>query len=298
MIHSNNPHLTMAPPVFEKITLTKAINEDNNAIDFLALLREEKKRARELRKQKKSEPTSAAAIPSSSCLIPHPSTTSCKPLPGWPQNSHPLRLSPFDREKTIVSNDPANIYYLPEAIDSLQAEELQNWLLTLPDGNDGLACWKTMTYGKRRVCMMEALEGPLLDIANQLVARGIFSSQEPPNHVLLNEYQPGQGILPHTDGPAYASRTATLSLKSDTLLNFTKRLRPEQVGVVDNSPKVQLLLEARSLVVFEEEAYLDYCHGIEMDTVQEYALKVCVNALVGTKVERGHRLSLTFRHKK
>jgi hypothetical protein len=33
----------MAPPVFEKSTLTKAIKDDDNAIDFLALLREEKK---------------------------------------------------------------------------------------------------------------------------------------------------------------------------------------------------------------------------------------------------------------
>jgi hypothetical protein len=57
----------------------------------------------------------------------------------------------------------------------------------------------------------------------------------------------------------------------------------EQVDVVDNSPKVQLLLEARSLlvVVFEEEAYLDYCHGIEMDKFLAYALKVCAYAPVG-----------------
>ena len=96
----------------------------------------------------------------------------------------------------------------------------------------------------------------------------------------------------------YASRTATLSLGSEVLLNFTKRLLPKQVGVVDNSPKVQLLLEARSLVVFEGEAYLDYCHGIEMDTVQECALNVCANAPVGNQVDRGHRLSLTFRYKK
>jgi len=70
------------------------------------------------------------------------------------------------------------------------------------------------------------------------------------------------------------------------------------VGVVDNSLKVQLLLEARSIVVFEEEAYLEYCHGIEMDTVQEWALQVCVNAPLGKQVDRGHRLSLTFRYKK
>ena len=297
----------MAPPsLFQKNTLTKAMKDDDNAIDFLALLREEKKRARELRQQNKSEPTpniDASNNPSSSSVIP-PSTLSSKPpLPDWPQeDSHnqPLRISPFDRDKTVVSKDPATIYYLPDAIESQQAaQDLQQWLLTLPDGDDGVACWKTMTYGKRRACMMETLpNGPLLELANELVARGIFSCDEPPNHVLLNDYQPGQGILPHTDGPVYASRTATLSLGSDVLLNFTKRLTTEQVGIVDNSPKVQLLLEARSLVVFEQEAYLEYCHGIDMDKYEEFALPVCANASVGTRVERGHRLSMTFRHKK
>jgi hypothetical protein len=35
--------------------------------------------------------------------------------------------------------------------------------------------------------MMENLEGPLLDIANQLVARGSFSSKEIPNQSCATE---------------------------------------------------------------------------------------------------------------
>ena len=82
-------------------------------------------------------------------------------------------------------------------------------------------------------------------------------------------------------------------------MNFAKRLLPQRVGVVDNDlPKVQLLLEPRSIVVFEEEARLEHCHGIEMDAVQEWALQVRVNAPADQRVDHGHRLSLTFRHKK
>ncbi|MBW0472457.1 hypothetical protein O181_012172 [Austropuccinia psidii MF-1] len=42
----------------------------------------------------------------------------------------------------------------------------------------------------------------------------------PPNHCLVNEYLPGQGILPHQDGPAYFSTVATLSLESDIVYDF------------------------------------------------------------------------------
>jgi len=42
----------------------------------------------------------------------------------------------------------------------------------------------------------------------------------PPNHCLVNEYNPGDGILPHVDGPAYLPTVATISLESDTVYEF------------------------------------------------------------------------------
>lgn len=47
---------------------------------------------------------------------------------------------------------------------------------------------------------------PLPDWLNQLHDRfykelGIF--KKPPNHVLINEYKVGQGIMAHKDGPVY-----------------------------------------------------------------------------------------------
>jgi hypothetical protein len=103
----------MAPPVFEKNTLTKAIKDDDTAIDFLVLLREEMKGARALRKQNKSSSTPNTPVPSSSTPPDAPSISSSNPLPSWPKDSQPLSLSPFDRDKNIICRDPANIYYLP-----------------------------------------------------------------------------------------------------------------------------------------------------------------------------------------
>jgi alkylated DNA repair protein alkB family protein 6 len=82
----------------------------------------------------------------------------------------------------------------------------------------------------------------------------------------LNEYQPGQGILPHTDGPCYASRTrrtATISLVSSVVLEFTKRSSSDAIGNSkdsedsedsEDSGRIQVLLEPGSLIVFKEDA--------------------------------------------
>ena len=43
---------------------------------------------------------------------------------------------------------------------------------------------------------------------------------KPPNHVLLNEYLPGQGIMPHLDGNLFFPTITTINLGSHTVLNL------------------------------------------------------------------------------
>ena len=45
----------------------------------------------------------------------------------------------------------------------------------------------------------------------------------PINHVLVNEYQPGDGILPHQDGAAYYPAVAIVSLGCDAVMRFAPR---------------------------------------------------------------------------
>jgi alkylated DNA repair dioxygenase AlkB len=115
--------------------------------------------------------------------------------------------------------------------------------------------------------------------------------------VLVNEYTDNQGIMAHTDGPLYYLKTATLSIGNSVLLYFKKRLTTHEIGQVENPVERQVLLESGSLVVFEKDAYTNYCHGIDDAVLVEYASPVCLNAPPETRVTRGHRISLTFRHK-
>lgn len=44
-----------------------------------------------------------------------------------------------------------------------------------------------------------------------------------PNHVLVNEYRPGEGIMPHEDGPAYYPMVATVSLGAPIVLDIFEK---------------------------------------------------------------------------
>ncbi|KAJ3097442.1 hypothetical protein HK100_005354 [Physocladia obscura] len=81
-----------------------------------------------------------------------------------------------------------------------------------------------------------------------------------PNHCLVNEYLPGQGILPHVDGPAYRPAVATVSLGQHAVLDLYKR-RPLDHPQAQ-TPDFRVLLQPRSLVVLQDELYTGYMHGI------------------------------------
>lgn len=111
--------------------------------------------------------------------------------------------------------------------------------------------------------------------------------------------------MPHTDGPYYAPRTATLSLESDAIMHFSPRLAAGEIGRpgVKAGPQSSVVLRARCLVVFAEEAYSRLLHGIE--AVSDETVGVASGAPVinldaagireGDVIRRRLRISLTFR---
>jgi alkylated DNA repair protein alkB family protein 6 len=138
----------------------------------------------------------------------------------------------------------------------------------------------------------------------QMHALGIFENGKDPDHLLVNEYLPGQGIMvcfvvyvwsvgqgsyscillppqqPHEDGPFYKPTVATISLGSHTVLD----LYPP--GDTVTTPAFSITLEPRSLVVLQDDAYTQWRHGIaeritdQTDTIER---------------PRSTRISLTYR---
>ncbi|CAH2060424.1 unnamed protein product, partial [Thlaspi arvense] len=96
------------------------------------------------------------------------------------------------------------------------------------------------------------------------------------NHVLINEYHPDQGIMPHQDGPAYFP----------VVIDFSPHLRlrsgddgisRDQGSVAEscepernNHSLFSVLMMPRSLLIFKNEAYSDFLHGISDSPTQCY----------------------------
>ncbi|KAE9396218.1 hypothetical protein BT96DRAFT_996937 [Gymnopus androsaceus JB14] len=114
------------------------------------------------------------------------------------------------------------------------------------------------------------------DIINRLKSTGVFhaSAHGAPNHIILNEYLPGQGIMPHQDGPAYHPVVATISLGSHTVFHYYRYTTGTQgqvyvpepdVGearIVDPTPVLSVLLEPRSVIITSRSMYTSHLHGI------------------------------------
>ncbi|KAI0697800.1 hypothetical protein BC835DRAFT_1405596 [Cytidiella melzeri] len=116
------------------------------------------------------------------------------------------------------------------------------------------------------------------DIIGRIKSTGLFSASPHggPNHVILNEYLAGQGIMPHEDGPSYHPVVATLSLGSHAVFHYyryipadiarSNEVEPEEGGKgrsIDNTPVMSVLLEPRSLVITTQDLYTAHLHGID-----------------------------------
>ncbi len=134
-------------------------------------------------------------------------------------------------------------------------------------------------YRARRVTATDYL-GPLpgwLDVlAARLFSDGVFLKK--PDQVIVNEYQPGQGIAAHVDcEPCFGEVIASLSLLRACQMDF------RQIGFEESR---SMILEPNSLLALSGPARWNWSHGI-------VARKSDV--IDGARVERGRRVSLTFR---
>ncbi|KAI9285261.1 hypothetical protein BC943DRAFT_380383 [Umbelopsis sp. AD052] len=122
--------------------------------------------------------------------------------------------------------------------------------------------------------------GPLPDFVTPILDRIADQNlSPPPNHLLVNEYEPGQGIMPHTDAPSiFGPAILSLSLLSACVMTFTN---------VETGRTIDVLLPRRSMLVMTEEARYNYKHSISKDLIETLS--------DGTTIERSRRVSFTFR---
>lgn len=209
-----------------------------------------------------------------------------------------INLAPY-----AIECVPNEAYYIPNYINEKQEEYLIKKTSSVIQS-------KWVTLSNRRLqnwggipCPNGMIRETIPGWLNNHVDPSVFDGFSP-NHVLINEYKPGQGIMPHKDGPLYYPTVATISLGCHTILDFYNSQN-------QNNKQFSLLLERRSLLVLKQTMYNEFLHGIaencadkiENDNIKNKLLLGCPD-LVKKFAEENHftlsrdstRVSITIRY--
>ncbi|PFH57472.1 hypothetical protein XA68_15020 [Ophiocordyceps unilateralis] len=206
---------------------------------------------------------------------------------------------PRSLDAARVHGLPSTAYYVPDFISSDEERHILARIASAPKPS-----WKQLTHRRLQSWPFPLLNDKLLDaplpswledpVVPRLLSLSVSKtderhlfSQSPharPNHVLINEYPPGVGIMAHKTAPP-------TGLYNDG-------------GALDPTPAWRILQEPRSLLITTESLYMDYLHGIagvaedvqlSAESIVNWPLLGNPDAYaVGSNV-RGLRTSLTYR---
>ncbi|XP_077336556.1 putative RNA/DNA demethylase ALKBH6 isoform X3 [Lithobates pipiens] len=219
-------------------------------------------------------------------------------------------LTAADLETHLINQAPQAAYYIPDYITEDEEEYLLRQVYNAPKPKwTQLSGRKLQNWGglpHPRGMVSEKLPPWLQTYTNKISSLSVFGGSCA-NHVLVNEYKPGEGIMPHEDGPLYYPTVTTISLGSHTVLDFyvpPERGCPQEEDQVPKTEEqrhvLSLLLEPRSLFVLREDLYKNYLHGILPHTHDTLSHKVANLEKCGAQrdetLARRTRVSLTIRY--
>lgn len=186
-------------------------------------------------------------------------------------------------------NHPSGLYYFKDIIDEKQ--DLTNFL----DEDNG-SKWKSLSDSKnsRKVqhygytynyksgktkTETEPIPDEFRSLINSLKKKsdglGILPKKYEFNQVIVNNYEPGQGISAHTDVKEYGVIIGCYTIGSGATMRFTR-----------GDEKYDIYVEPNSLYVMSGDSRNEWKHEMvprKSDVVD------------GVKIERGRRISITFR---
>ncbi|KAM5132848.1 alpha-ketoglutarate-dependent dioxygenase alkB homolog 6 isoform 2-T2 [Callospermophilus lateralis] len=150
-------------------------------------------------------------------------------------------LEPFRVEQA-----PPVIYYVPDFISKEEEEYLLRQVFNAPKpkwtqlSGRKLQNWGGLPHPKGMV--PERLPPWLQRYVDKVSDLSLFGGL-PANHVLVNQYLPGEGIMPHEDGPLYYPTVSTISLGSHTMLDFYEPRQPEDDDPIEQDLARQALCQ-------------------------------------------------------
>ncbi|KAL2271650.1 hypothetical protein VTJ83DRAFT_1021 [Remersonia thermophila] len=228
-----------------------------------------------------------------------------------PPDSLPSQIKlPSSLEAVRIASLPRAAYYIADFITEEEEEAIlhKTWPSDLV--KDTLVDARPLPDWLEKPVVSRLLSIPISDAADghgggdgdghesHIFAR---SPHGRPNHVLINEYPPNTGIMPHKDGAAYYPVVCTVSLGSSLCLNVYKS---KEDGALDPAPVWRILQEPRSLLITTGDLYSEYLHGIEPiaadvdlseQTIANWGLLRDPSSFENGLNQRQTRTSLTYR---
>ncbi|KAI1819112.1 hypothetical protein F4861DRAFT_167858 [Xylaria intraflava] len=226
-------------------------------------------------------------------------------------------LLPHDLDHARVSRLPSTAFYISDFITEDEEKLILDKIASAPKPR-----WKQLSRRRLQTWPSDLVNNKLIDaplppwLEDPIIPRlrslrlhdadlrsHIFSDSphRRPNHVLINEYPPGIGIMPHKDGASYHPIVCTVSLGASLCLNIH---RMKDGGMLDESPIGRILQEPRSLLITTADLYTDYLHGIDdtledvelsEQTIANWSLLRSSSAFQDGRNVRQMRTSLTYR---
>ncbi|KAL0931734.1 ALKBH6 protein (calpain) [Colletotrichum truncatum] len=217
---------------------------------------------------------------------------------------------PTSLDDVKITQLPSSAFYIAGFISEEEEQLILQKIADAPKPR-----WKQLTHRRLQTWPSDLVQNKLIDsplpqwLQEPVVSRILSlprttgpdsshlfaeSPHHRPNHVLINEYPPG-------DGAAYHPVVCTVSLGASLCLNL---YQSREDGALDPEPVWRILQEPRSLLITTDNLYTDYLHGIaDTDEDVELSAETIVNwDLLRSKDEfaagrnvRATRTSLTYR---
>lgn len=207
----------------------------------------------------------------------------------------------LDLEQYIVKTVPSTCYYIPDFITDVEEKLLiHNIEKTSTVRWTQLKNRRLINYGgvpTQKGMIAEEIPAYLQTYLDKVNELSIFGEAKA-NHILLNEYRAGQGIMSHFDGPTFYPTITTVSVGSHTVLEFNHP-RSDDGEPATTGPAFKLLVQPRSLLILKDDLYHRYMHSISEITSDDLSDPLIMNRDPSTEdcsLERQKRFSLTIRN--
>ncbi|EXF76977.1 calpain [Colletotrichum fioriniae PJ7] len=215
---------------------------------------------------------------------------------------------PASLDDVRVKKLPPSSYYIADFISEEEERLILQKIAEAPKPR-----WKQLTHRRLQTWPSDLVNNKLIDaplpqwLQEPVISRilslplaadpdssNLFagSPHKRPNHVLINEYPPGVGIMPHK---------LSTCLGASLCLNL---YQTKEDGVMEPEPVGRILQEPRSLLITTDDLYTDYLHGIadieedvelSAETIVNWDLLRSQNDFSAGRSARATRTSLTYR---